>query len=164
MTQGCSLCAWMGTHCCTLLRACGAGLLLIWGMLLPSEQSKWGISEIKCHRSEGLRVVESSQNRSLCGSHAVWRQRETHTHIVSLPFLLLFYSYFSHTLVSLPLRCCTWTPVSFPFSVVVEGVEWMAFYPTNLQYLQGCYMSVHMQHLCSTTASLMHGCTTTSFQ
>lgn len=30
---------------------CGAGLL-IWGMLLPSERSKWGLSEIKFHRSE----------------------------------------------------------------------------------------------------------------
>lgn len=71
--HSCAVCVLWWVHS-GLLRACGAGLLLIWGMLLPSEQSKWGLSEIKCHRSEGLRVVEFSQNISCSGSHAVWSQ------------------------------------------------------------------------------------------
>lgn len=54
ITQRCGVCAWMGAYCSAPLKACGSGSLLILGMLLPGEQSKWGLSEIKCHRSEGL--------------------------------------------------------------------------------------------------------------
>lgn len=63
LSQGCRLRARMGSRR-PAPGLCGAGLL-IWGMLLPSERSKWGLSEIKFHRSEGPRAVESSQNRSL---------------------------------------------------------------------------------------------------
>lgn len=61
---GCTLFALMDTYWSTVVRASVAGLLLNRGMLLPSEQSKQGLSEIKCHRSQRLRAVESSQNTS----------------------------------------------------------------------------------------------------
>lgn len=89
--HSCAVCVLWWVHS-GLLRACGAGLLLIWGMLLPSEQSKWGLSEIKCHRSEGLRVVEFSQNISCSGSHAAWSQTAVSILLFSFTHLSNFLS------------------------------------------------------------------------
>lgn len=126
-----------------LPRACGAGLL-IWGMLLPSEQSKWGLSKIKFHRSEGLRVVESSQNRSLCGSHAVWRQLQS---LLSRSLC---------TLVPLPVRYYAPQAISFPFSARAKDVKWVAFYLTNPP--KCCYELVHapLVHRCSRAPALLY--------
>lgn len=82
ITQRCSVCAWMGTYCSAPLKACGAGSLLILGMLLPGEQSKWGLSEIKCHRSEGLslwNLLQTDLFVVVTLSDASWR----HTHASS---------------------------------------------------------------------------------
>lgn len=91
ITQRCSVCA-------APLQAGGAGSSLILGMLLPGEQSKWGLSEIKCHRSEGL---------------SLWNLLQTDLFVV----VTLSDASWRHTcLLTLALRCCAQRQFIFFFS------------------------------------------------
>lgn len=149
LSQGCRLRARMGSRR-PAPGLCGAGLL-IWGMLLPSERSKWGLSEIKFHRSEGPRAVESSQNRSLWQSLCL-------TPTAASALLL--------SLHTCPTSCQKprAAPISSPSLSRSEArrAEWL-FYPTNPS--ECCGASVCMRASCATLQPCSPlRCTATSSQ